>query len=93
MELINNDKAFAYLVDDMIFLEEQLKAFREKLKEFPNKNIRRVYKDYLSQYVNVVKCISKASGNIDDDEDGSSLGEWLEEFKKNGIDRDAVHSR
>lgn len=92
MELINNDKAFIYLVDDMIFLEEQLLKLRDSLSSSPSKNARKSYKEYLSEYINVVKTISKSSGISNDEEDGSSLGEWLENFKKNGIDSDAIHS-
>lgn len=92
MELINNDKAFIYLVDDMIFLEEQLLKLRDSLSSSPGKNARKAYKEYLSEYINVVKTISKSSGISNDEEDGSSLGEWLENFKKNGIDSDAIHS-
>lgn len=91
MELINNDKAFIYLVDDMIFLEEQLLKLRDSLNNSHSKNARKAYKEYLSEYINVVKTISKTSG-MSNEEDESSLGEWLEEFKKNGIDSNAIHS-
>lgn len=77
----------------MIFLEERLRETREELKKKESNSIRKRYRDYLSSYKDIAISIRKASGNIDNDEDGSSLGEWLEEFKKNGIDRDAVHSR
>lgn len=77
----------------MIFLEKQLLKLRDSLNNVPSKNTRKAYKEYLSEYINVVKTISKLSEKTNEEDDGSSLGEWLEDFKKNGIDSDAIHSR
>lgn len=76
----------------MVFLEEELSVLREELKENPSKNKRNRYKENLSQYTNVVKCLAKAT-NIESEDDKSSLGTFLEELKKNGLDKNAVHSR
>lgn len=76
----------------MVFLEEELSKLRKELKENSSKNKRNRYKENLSQYTNVVKCLAKVT-NIESEDDKSSLGIFFEELKKNGLDEYAIHSR
>lgn len=92
LEIVENDIRFIFLIEDMVFLEEELSKLRKELKEDSSKNKRKRYNESLSQYINVVKCLAKVT-NIESEDDKSSLGIFFEELKKNGLDKDAVHSR
>lgn len=85
MKAVNGDQNLIPLVKDMVYLETELDGLRElpKIKIDP-KNPQnqkatpaaKLYKEYLQQYVNVVKVIIKASG-ADQVEDDSPLRKWM----------------
>ena len=80
-----NDSALQPLVDKMIFLEERL----EELEKLPMISVNpknpmqqkatpasKLFKEFLQQYVNVVKVIAKKT-NDDSNEEESPLRKWL----------------
>lgn len=85
LEAVKNDKTLVPLIDDMVYLERQLDQLRAlpKIKVDPENDQRqkatpaaKLYKEYLQQYVNVVKVIQKATG-ADGSGDDSPLSKWL----------------
>ena len=85
LEAVKNDKTLEPLIDDMVYLERQLDQLRAlpKIKVDPENDQRqkatpaaKLYKEYLQQYVNVVKVIQKATG-ADGSGDDSPLAKWL----------------
>lgn len=85
LEVVKNDPKVVPLINDMVYLENQLDQLRAlpKIKVDPEHPERqkatpaaKQYKEYLQQYVNVVKLIQKASGP-DGSEDDSLLRKWL----------------
>lgn len=91
LEAVNNDVKVVPLINDMVYLENQLDQLRAlpkirvdevnpaKQKATP---AAKMYKEYLQQYVNVVKVVQKAAG-IDEVETDSPLRAWL---KNHGYD-------
>ena len=85
LEAVNNDVKVVPLINDMVYLENQLDQLRalpkirvdqdnpERQKATP---AAKQYKEYLQQYVNVVKVVQKAAGD-DGAEDDSILRKWL----------------
>lgn len=89
LNLLNNDIKLAPLVDDIIFMEEQLKYLRAlpQIKVNPaDPNMQKAtpaskqYKEILQQYTNCIKILMRATGTDIEDEE-SPLREWM---KKNG---------
>lgn len=87
LNVLDNDKTYEPLVDEMVYLEEELTKLRAlpKIKIHPDDPSRqkltpaaKIYKDYLQQYVNVVKVLMKASGAEETEED-SPLRRWVNE--------------
>lgn len=87
MELLDNDPKYEPLIDDMVYLEGELDTLRKlpKIKVHPEDPSRqkltpaaKLYKDYLQQYVNVVKVLMRATGDDETDED-SPLRRWVNE--------------
>lgn len=87
LELIENNKALIPLVDEMVYLEEQLDYYRTlpKIKvhpEDPSKQkatpAAKLYKEYLQQYTNIVKILLRATG-ADESEEESPLRRWMNE--------------
>ena len=85
LEAVKNDKTLLPLIDDMVYLERQLDQLRAlpKIKVDPENDQRqkatpaaKMYKEYLQQYVNVVKVIQKAAG-ADGEGDDSPLSKWM----------------
>lgn len=85
LNLIGNDTTLKPLVDEMVYLEEQLDYFRSlpKIKVHPNDPSKqkptpaaKLYKEYLQQYTNVVKILLKATGT-DESEEESPLRKWM----------------
>ena len=79
-----NKTEVVQLVDEIIFLEDQL----IKLKKLPFISVNpknqaqqratpaaKQYKEFLQQYINCIKLLIKASGQ-DDDEEESPLRKW-----------------
>ena len=91
LEAVGNDPVTVRLVDDVVFLERQLDQLRAlpMIKIDPENPARqkatpasKQYKEFLQQYVNVVKVLQKKLGG-DGVEDASPLMKWL---KKNEIE-------
>lgn len=85
LSLIENDSTLIPMVDEMIYLESELDCLRElpKIKVHPKDPTKqkptpaaKLYKEYLQQYVNVVKVLLKASG-ADESEEESPLRKWM----------------
>lgn len=85
LKIIENDVVLIQLVDEVIFLEDQL----IKLKQLPFIKINpknpaqqkatpaaKQYKEFLQQYNNCIKVISKATGQDEKDEE-SPLRKWV----------------
>lgn len=87
-ESVEKDLTLKPLIEEMVYLETELESLRKlpKYKVHPSDPTRqkittagKLYKEYLQQYINVVKVVVKISG-VDDNEETSPLREWL---KKN----------
>ena len=85
LQAVNDNKTLLPLIDDMVYLERQLEQLRAlpKIKVDPENDQRqkataaaKLYKEYLQQYVNVVKVIQKAAG-ADGEGDDSPLSKWM----------------
>jgi len=85
LNLIGDNKALIPMVDEMVYLEEQLEIFRAlpKIKLHPSDPEKqkatpasKLYKEYLQQYTNVVKILLRATGTDVDDEE-SPLRVWF----------------
>ena len=85
VKVIGDNITLLPLVDRLLFLEEQL----EKLEKLPLIKVNpknpeqqkttpaaKMYKEYLQQYINVIKAIEKST-DTDDDETISPLREWV----------------
>lgn len=93
MKIIPKDQALvlAPLIDDMVYLEGELAAFRklpkirvdesnpERQKATP---AAKLYKEFLQQYANCVKVISHAIGD-DGSEEESPLRAWAKAHSVN----------
>ena len=87
LEAVKNDVKLVPLVNEMVYLEKQLDQLRAlpKIKVDSDCEQRqkatpaaKLYKEYLQQYVNVVKVIQKAAG-ADGEGDDSPLAKWMRE--------------
>lgn len=85
LNVIGNDPVLVRLVDDMVYLENELDQLRAypKLKVDPCNPIRqkatpasKQYKEYLQQYTNVVKIVARKTG-ADMQDDESPLRKWM----------------
>lgn len=85
LQVVGDNSVLIRLVDDMVFLEAQLDQLRAypMIKVDPENPARqkatpasRQYKEFLQQYVNVVKVIQKKMG-AEGAEDASPLMKWL----------------
>jgi hypothetical protein len=81
----SNVGTLAPLIDKMLFLEGQLEGLERlpMIKVNPNNPQQqkatpaaKLYREFLQQYTNVVKVISRAVGSDDDDEE-SPLRKWV----------------
>ena len=90
LECIDNDIKYVNLVDEMVFLEEQLRSLRKlpMLKVNPKNPAlqkstpaQKQYKEFLQQYTNIIKAMSKI-GN-DGSEEDSPLRAYLKELSGN----------
>lgn len=87
LKLLNNDITYISLVNDMVYLEDQLDGLRElpKIKVHPSDPTKqkttpaaKLYKEYLQQYTNIVRILMKATG-ADETEEESPLRRWMNE--------------
>lgn len=88
LEIINHDRALVPLVDEMVYLEEQLAYLRglPKLKVHPeNPELQKVtpaaklYREMLQQYTIAVRILMKATGRGETEEE-SPLRRYLNEM-------------
>lgn len=91
LDMVGDNAILVKMVDEMMYLEGELDELRELPKiKVDGEDKRRqkltpaakLYKDYLQQYVNVVKALIRATGS-EGASDDSPLREWL---KKNGME-------
>lgn len=87
LKLLNNDVTYIPLVNEMVYLEDQLDELRElpKIKVHPSDPTKqkttpaaKLYKEYLQQYTNIVRILMKATG-ADETEEESPLRRWMNE--------------
>lgn len=85
LKVIENDITLIPLIDEMVYLEEQLDFYRSlpKIKVHPSDKTKqkatpaaKLYKEYLQQYTNVVKILLRATG-YDESEEESPLRKWM----------------
>lgn len=85
LKLINNDITYIPLINEMVYLEEQLDYLRNlpKIKVHPTDSSKqkatpaaKMYKEMLQQYTNIIRILMKAIG-VDDSEDDSPLRKWM----------------
>lgn len=82
---VENDETLKPLIEQMVYLEDELENLKKlpKYRVHPNDITKqkltvagKLYKEYLQQYINVVKVVVKITG-IDETEEDSPLREWL----------------
>lgn len=85
LDLLNNDITYVPLVNEMVYLEEQLDELRDlpKIKVHPTDKTKqkttpaaKLYKEYLQQYTNIVRILIRATGADMEDEE-SPLRKWM----------------
>ena len=90
LEYIENDIRYVNLVDEMVFLEEELRKLRKlpMLKVNPKNPAlqkstpaQKQYKEFLRQYTNIIKAMSKIGD--DGSEEDSPLRAYLKELSGN----------
>lgn len=88
VEFVGNEEVFGNLIDEMVFLEANLRKLRElpMIKIDPNNPVRqkatpasKLYKEMLQQYTNIIKTISKGLSN--DEAEESPLRKYFEELR------------
>lgn len=79
------DKTLTPMVDEMVYLEEQLDMLRglPKIKVHPKDPTiqkatpaAKMYKEYLQQYLNIVRILLRLTG-ADENEEDSPLRAWV----------------
>ena len=84
LDAIDHDPTLEPLIDDMIYLEEQLEELRKlpKLKVHPKDKTKqkptpaaRLYREALANYTNIIRLLLRAKG-IDENDETSPLREW-----------------
>ena len=87
MAAVENNTNLIPLIKEMVYLEGCLEELRElpKIKVDPNNPqnqkatpAAKQYKEYLQQYINIVKVVLRASGK-DEAEEDSPLRAWMRE--------------
>lgn len=84
-QILKDNAAAAPLIEEILYLENQLDELRAlpKIRVNPNNPEQqkitpaaKLYKEYLQQYLNALKLLLK-TGDADDDGDISPLQEWV----------------
>lgn len=87
LDLIKNDSSLVPLIDEVVYLEEQLDYLRSlpKIKVHPKDPSKqkptpaaKMYKEFLQQYINSIKVLIKATGAENENEE-SPLRKWMNE--------------
>ena len=85
LNAIKNDPTLTPLVDDAVYLEQQLEELRKlpKIKIHPADPSKqkatpaaKLYKEMLQQYTNIIKVLTRQS-DIDETEEESPLRKWI----------------
>lgn len=85
LKCIDDNPVLVPIVDEIVYLEEQLDAFRgmPKIKINPKNPSQqkvlpaaKLYKEYLQQYLNAIKLLEKATGATEGEEE-SPLRKWV----------------
>ena len=85
LEYIDNDVRYVPLVEEMIYLEKELEKLRNLPKILVNSKDEakqkptpagKMYKEYLQQYINIVKALAKSRADEGAETD-SPLDKWL----------------
>ena len=85
LKVIENDPALIPLINDMVYLENELDKLRDlpKIRIHPDDPSKqkitpaaKVYKEYLQQYTNIVRIITKTTKEDADNEE-SPLRKWM----------------
>lgn len=88
---MNNDVKAKQLVDEIVFIEEQLVELRKLpfISVNPNNPMQqkatpasKQYKEFLQQYNNSLKLLLKLSGDIGESEEDSPLRKWIKDRKE-----------
>lgn len=88
---MNNDVKAKQLVDEIVFIEEQLVELRKLpfININPNNPMQqkatpasKQYKEFLQQYNNSLKLLLKLSGDIGESEEDSPLRKWIKDRKE-----------
>ena len=91
-EILGDDLALKPLIDEIIFLENQL----EELKKLPFIKVnpknpmqqkstpaQKQYKELLQQYANILKIVARSVG-VDENDDESPLRKWVKQHVDSG---------
>lgn len=87
LEVIQHDKTLIPLINDVVYLEQQLDYLRElpKIKVHPDDPTKqkptpaaKLYKEMLQQYTNIIRMLLRATGTDVDDEE-SPLRRWMKD--------------
>lgn len=87
LKVIENDPSLMPLIDDMIYLESELDKLRElpKIRIHPDDPSKqkitpaaKMYKEYLQQYTNIVRIITRLTKEDIDNEE-SPLRKWMKD--------------
>ena len=85
LNAIKNDPTLVPLVDDAVYLEQQLEELRKlpKIKIHPADPSKqkttpaaKLYKEMLQQYTNIIKVLTRQS-DLDETEEESPLRKWI----------------
>lgn len=102
IEYVGNEEIYGHLVDEMVFLEEQLRELRKLPMINVKKKVRTIvneegkeeketvvlqkstpaqkqYKEFLQQYTNIIKTLSKVGDS--DSEEESPLRKYMRELE------------
>lgn len=87
LQSVNNDTNLLPLIEEAVYLEEQLDYLRTlpKIKVHPKDASKqkatpaaKLYREMLQQYTNIIKILVRVSG-IDEAEEDSPLRKWINE--------------
>lgn len=91
MESVNNEPRFINIIEDIVYLEQELnklrtlpkiKVLKEDMYNQTPTAASKMYKEYLQQYINALKLLSKEIDKDDNEDDESPLRVWLKNRKE-----------
>lgn len=90
LKIIENDQTLTPLINEVVYLEEQLDYLRSlpKIKVHPDDPSKqkptpaaKMYKEMLQQYTNIIRILIRATGTDTDDEE-SPLRSWVRKHQE-----------